>query len=100
MPFVIYLILFHAAWAIWVLIGYPRLQQLGEQTLTYALINLTIRGLLWVLPVFVYLRWIERVEPWSYLKLRKHCSRRVRVWPADDNLVALHEFIVGAHRVP
>jgi len=28
-----------------VLIGYPRLQELGQQTLAYALINLTIRGL-------------------------------------------------------
>jgi hypothetical protein len=51
MPFVIYLIIFHAAWATWVLIGYPRLKYVGEQTLAYALINLTIRGLVWVLPV-------------------------------------------------
>ena len=79
MPFVIYLIIFHAAWATWVLIGYPRLKYVGEQTLAYALINLTIRGLVWVLPVFVYLRWVERVGPWTYLKLRKHWLRGLLV---------------------
>ena len=79
MPFVIYLIIFHAAWTTWVLIGYPRLQEFGEQTLAYALINLTIRGLVWVLPVFVYLRWVERVRPSTYLKLRKHWLRGLLV---------------------
>ena len=79
LSFVVYLIIFHAAWATWVLIGYPRLRQVGEQTFAYALINLTVRGLVWVLPVFLYLRYVERVGAWSYLKLRKHWLRGVLV---------------------
>jgi len=79
MTFIIYLIIFHAVWATWVLIGYPWLKYVGEQTLAYALINLTVRGLVWVLPVFVYLRWVERVRPWSYLKLGKHWLRGLLV---------------------
>lgn len=51
--FLLYLIVFHAAWTIWLLVGYPRLRTLGEDTLLYALINLAIRALVWVLPVFI-----------------------------------------------
>jgi uncharacterized protein len=69
--FILYLIIFHAAWVAWVLIGYPHLRNVGEKTLLYALINLTVRGLIWLLPVFVYLRYVEGVGPWNYLKLGK-----------------------------
>jgi len=75
--FVTYLILFHAAWTAWVLLGYPHLRALGEHTLGYALINAGIRLLLWVLPVFVYLRYVERVNPIEYLKLRQHWRRGI-----------------------
>lgn len=73
--FVTYLILFHATWTIWVLVGYPRIRALGEQTLSYALINLAVRGLIMVLPVFLYLRYVDRVNPIVYLKLTQHWRR-------------------------
>lgn len=73
--FVIYLIVFYTAWTTWVLVGYPRVRSLGEATLLYALINLTIRGLVWVLPVFIYLRYVEGVKPLVYLKLKEHWRR-------------------------
>ena len=41
--FLLYLIVFHAAWTIWLVVGYPRLK-LGEDTLLCALINLAIRS--------------------------------------------------------
>jgi membrane protease YdiL (CAAX protease family) len=78
-PFVVYLIFFYAAWTAWVLLAYPRVRTLGEGTLLYALINLAIRGLLWVLPVFVYLRYVDGVRPTQYLKLRKHWRRGLLV---------------------
>lgn len=78
-PFIAYLIFFYAAWTAWVLIAYPRVRTLGEGTLLYALINLTIRGLLWVLPVFVFLRYIDGVKPCVYLKLRQHWRRGLLV---------------------
>ena len=77
--FVTYLVTFNAIWTIWVLIGYPRLRAVGEQTLQYALINLSVRGLVWVLPVFLYLRYIDRVPASTYLRLRRHWLRGVLV---------------------
>jgi membrane protease YdiL (CAAX protease family) len=85
-PFLIYLILFHAAWTIWVLVGYPRLRTLGEQTLLYASLNLAVRILLWVLPVFIYLRYVDQVKPSFYLKLRQHWRRGLLVALAFSTL--------------
>ena len=77
--FVTYLILFHATWTIWVLVGYPRVRALGDGTLSYALINLAVRGLIMVLPVFVYLRYVDGVKPIVYLKLTQHWRRGLLV---------------------
>lgn len=74
-----YLFAFHGAWTLWVVFGYPRLRTVGEHTLLYALINLAVRGLIWVLPVFLYLRYIDRVNVVDYLKLRKHWLRGILV---------------------
>jgi uncharacterized protein len=79
LPFLTYLILFHVTWIAWVYLLYPRLKSLGEATLLYALANLTIRLLVWVLPVFIYLRWIDRVDPFEYLKLKQHWRRGLLV---------------------
>ena len=57
------------------LVGYPKLRTLDDHTLLYALINIVVRLLVWVLPVFVYLRYFERVKPSAYLKLTQHWRR-------------------------
>jgi uncharacterized protein len=75
LSFVLYLILFHGSWTAWVAFGYPRLRTAGEHTLLYASINLLVRALLWVLPVFAYLHYVNGVSAWSYLKLRTHWRR-------------------------
>jgi len=36
------------------------------------LINVVVRALVWVLPVFIYLRYVNGVSPTKYLKLREH----------------------------
>lgn len=77
--FLLYLVLFNAAWTAWVLLGYPHLRTLGEQTLAYALINISIRLVIWILPVFAYLRYVDRVNPIAYLKLRQHWLRGILV---------------------
>jgi len=76
-PFLIYLILFFAVWIVWVLAIYPRLVLLGERTLAYALGNNELRLLIWVLPVFLYLRYVDHVHPIEYLKLRSNWKRGV-----------------------
>jgi len=87
--FVAYLIIFTASWTTWVLIGYPRLRSLGEQSLLYALINITVRALLWVLPVFLYLRYVDCVQPCVYLKLRHHWLRGILVGLGFSALIFL-----------
>ncbi|MEP6848673.1 MAG: type II CAAX endopeptidase family protein [Acidobacteriota bacterium] len=72
LPFLVYLILFFGVWILWVLEIYPRLVQLGNTTLVYALINIFLRLLIWVLPVFLYLRFVDHVDAFDYLKLRQY----------------------------
>lgn len=62
---------------------------MGEQTLAYALINVTVRALIWVLPVFVYLRYFDRVNPLAYLKLKQHWLRGVLIGLAVSALILL-----------
>ena len=69
-PFVTYVLVFHLVWACWPFFVYPRVVSIGETTLTYALVNISIRLLVWVAPVWLYLRVIDGVEPSRYLKLR------------------------------
>src|ERR1051325_3164234 len=78
-PFVIYLLLLFGVWIAWVLKIYPLLVGFGERTLQYAIMNLGLRLLIWVLPVFLYLRCIDNVDPGYYLKLRQNWKRGVVV---------------------
>jgi membrane protease YdiL (CAAX protease family) len=77
-PFLIYLIVFHAFWmwgfVFWI---YPWMQSLGKTTLLYALVNIPLRLLVWVLPVFLYLRHIDHVHPIEYLRLKQNWKRGV-----------------------
>jgi membrane protease YdiL (CAAX protease family) len=77
-PFLIYLIIFHVFWGygfvFWI---YPWMKSFGEATLIYALVNWTIRSLVWVLPVFLYLRYIDHVSPVDYLKLKQNWKRGI-----------------------
>jgi len=98
LSFVLYLVAFHAAWTVWVLLGYPRLQLLGEHTIRYMLINVVVRALVWVLPVFVYLSYVKGVAPTSYLKLREHCVRGLLVAVAFSILNFL--FFAAQHGQP
>jgi len=74
-PFIAYLLLFNGFWIGWAYVIYPPMQALGTATLAYALANIAARLLLWVIPVFLYLRYIDHVNPVAYLKLN-HCWKR------------------------
>ena len=41
--------------------------------------NISFRLLLWVAPVVLYLRQVDRIEPLGYLKLRHHVGRGIAV---------------------
>lgn len=79
-PFVVYLIAFHTFWmwgfVFWI---YPWMKSLGETTLRYALVNVSIRLLVWVLPVFLYLRYVDRLDPIDYLKLKENWTRGLTI---------------------
>ncbi len=76
-PFIAYLILFYGFWIGWVYLIYPPMQALGTATLLYALANLTSRLLLWIIPVFLYLRYIDHDNPVAYLKLNQYWKRGI-----------------------
>jgi uncharacterized protein len=76
-PFVIYLVVFYAVWVGYVIWIYPWMQSLGDATLRYALVNITFRLLVWVLPVFLYLRHIDHVNPVEYLKLKQNWKQGI-----------------------
>ena len=70
--FVSYLILLFLVWAGWVYFIYPWMITLGDKTLAYAVVNICLRLLIWVVPVFLYLKYVDRIDPMEYLKLRQH----------------------------
>ena len=76
-PFLAYLILFYGLWIVWVCLIYPPMQALGTETLRYALTNIAARLLIWVIPVFLYLLFIDHVHPVAYLKLNHHWKRGI-----------------------
>jgi CAAX protease family protein len=78
-PVVVYVVLFHLSWVGWVYFVYPRVKSLGEATLEYALVNLGIRLAVWVVPVFLFLRYVDRVDPCAYLKLKQRWKRGILV---------------------
>jgi membrane protease YdiL (CAAX protease family) len=80
-PFIGYLVLFYLAWTfVWVRGVYPwATRAVGDATLAYALINIVFRLLIWVLPVFLYLRYIDNVNVSEYLKLKQHWKRGIIV---------------------
>ena len=75
--FIAYVLSFYAAWLCWVYFLYPRAIGLGEKTLTYALVNIGFRLLIWVIPVFLYLKYLDHTSPLVYLKLRGNSRRGV-----------------------
>jgi membrane protease YdiL (CAAX protease family) len=80
-PFVCYLAFFYLAWTfVWVYGVYPWANtSIGDATLSYALINIVFRLLIWVLPVFGYLRYIDNVNVLDYLRLKQYWRRGVIV---------------------
>jgi membrane protease YdiL (CAAX protease family) len=80
-PFVGYLAFFYLAWTfVWVYGVYPWANtSIGDATLSYALINIVFRLLIWVLPVFGYLRYIDNVNVLDYLRLKQYWRRGVIV---------------------
>jgi uncharacterized protein len=77
--FIIYVVLFQGFWMGYVFRIYPWVQSLGYTTIWYALVNIFIRLLVWVLPVFLYLRFIDRIDPLEYLQLKKNWKRGLLV---------------------
>jgi CAAX protease family protein len=79
-PFVGYLAAFHLGWIAWPFVIYPKLTAaFGQETFAYAVCQLGIRMLVWLAPVWFYLRYVDRVDPFEYLKLKRHIGRGLLV---------------------
>jgi len=70
-PFIVLVVAFHVAWIAWPYIIYPKiypkLLTVGDRTFEYALLNLSLRLMLLVAPVILYLRYVDDVNPLEYL---------------------------------
>lgn len=78
-PFLLYVVAFQVLWIAWPFFIYPRLMVVGNTTLEYALLNLSFRFLFWIAPVLLYLRVVDGVDPFEYLKMKRHVRRGVVV---------------------
>jgi membrane protease YdiL (CAAX protease family) len=80
-PFVGYLAFFYLTWTfVWVYGVYPWANRtLGSATLAYAAVSVVFRLLIWIVPVWGYLRYIDRVDVWEYLQLKQRWRRGVAI---------------------
>jgi CAAX protease family protein len=75
-PFLTYVAAFHLVWIAWPWLLYPKLTAaLGENTLAYALVQLSVRCTVWIAPAWLYLRYVDRVDPIEFLKLKHRVGR-------------------------
>jgi membrane protease YdiL (CAAX protease family) len=74
---VIFIIGFYLWWTARVYLLSPALDSLGRDTFLFALVNLGCRLLMWVLPVYLYLKFYDKVNPWQYLKLNKNVLKGI-----------------------
>jgi len=77
--FVIYLVPFYAAWTFWAWVIYPFVEQLEQTTFAYAAVIFIFHALIFILPVFLYLQLIDKVNPLTYLKLKQYWKRGIAV---------------------
>lgn len=79
--FSLYLVLFYIFWTLarlfWVL---P-----GPETLSEGLLEAFVKGSIWILPVFMYLKILDRVHPIAYLKLNK--KPKAVLWTVNAILI-------------
>jgi membrane protease YdiL (CAAX protease family) len=74
-PFAVYVGLFVITWAVYVLLFYRHVQAFGEDSLSCAATNIAVRLTVWVLPVFLMLRVVDRSEPLRALGLIDNWKR-------------------------
>ncbi len=92
-PFIIYLVVFHSAWLGYVLWIYPLVKSLGDATFRFALVNITIRLLVWVFPIFLYLHYIDHIDPFEYLKLKQNWKQGVVIGLVLSMLIFLGSLV-------
>ena len=69
------------------------MRSLGDTTLWYALVNIIFRLLVWVLPVFLYLRHIDHVDPIEYLKLKHNWKQGIIIGVVLSILIFLGSMV-------
>lgn len=78
-PLVTYVAAFFLSWTLYVYFIYPQARTLGTDSLAFALINQGVRLPIWILPVFVYARYVDGVNPLAYLKLASFSKRAILI---------------------
>jgi len=73
--FILYLAAFNLLWTAYVLLIYGHVQALGEGTFAHAAASIGVRLLLWIMPVYLYLKFVDRVDAACYLQLSSNWRR-------------------------
>jgi uncharacterized protein len=68
---ILYILGFFVVWTAYVAFFYPQVTRLGVDTLPFALVHITLKILIWIVPVFLYLHFLDKTNPLDYLKLRQ-----------------------------
>jgi hypothetical protein len=80
-PFIGYLIFFYVVWTFVAVYGVLpwAVTIMGDETFSYSITEIIFSFLICVLPVFLYLRYVDKVNPFEYLQLKQHWKRGVIV---------------------
>lgn len=78
-PLVAYVAAFFLTWTLYVYLVYPQARTLGTASLAFAIVNQGVRLPIWILPVFVYARYVDGVNPLAYLKLASFSKRAILI---------------------
>lgn len=70
-PILTYIIMFFIIWSVYEIMIATNIKDIYSENLNVFL-NFIIKTLIWILPVYLYLKFYDRTNPISYLKLDKN----------------------------
>ena len=73
-PISTYIILFFIVWAVYEMMIATHIKDIYPENI-HTFTNLIFKSLVWILPAYLYLKFYDRIDPVSYLKLDKNIKK-------------------------
>jgi membrane protease YdiL (CAAX protease family) len=83
----IYISVFFLVWMVWILIYNFFVKSISAESLRLSIGSL-FRFLIWVLPVFIYLKYVDNTDPFQYLKLKSNLKKGL-FWSAGVTICVI-----------